>query len=82
MLRLTHRWIPDDPIRERADLTLPYELRQKSRFRARLDDGREVGVYMIRGEVLRDGDQLASDSGLCVSIHAADEEIAVGRPRG
>ena len=37
---------------------------------------------MIRGEVLRDGDQLASDSGLCVSIHAADEEIAVGRPRG
>ncbi|MCL4315448.1 MAG: hypothetical protein M1527_01010, partial [Gammaproteobacteria bacterium] len=41
-----------------ATLTLPYELRRKSRQRARLDDGREVALLLPRGTVLRQSDVL------------------------
>ena len=39
-------------------LTLPFELRQKSRLRVTLDDGREAGLVLSRGQVLRGGDCL------------------------
>ncbi|MFZ1859762.1 MAG: hypothetical protein WAV81_03725, partial [Candidatus Competibacter sp.] len=32
-------------------LTLPFELRQKSRLRARLDSGEDVGLFLPRGTV-------------------------------
>ncbi len=60
-------------------LTLPWSLRQRSRFRTRLDGGREVGVFLSRGEVLRDGDRLEAEDGRCVRVVAASEDVAVAR---
>jgi urease accessory protein len=57
-------------------LTLPFELRQKSRLRARLDGGREVGLFLPRGRVLRDGDLLRGDDGTVVKVQAAVEEVS------
>jgi len=60
-------------------LTLPWSLRQRSRFRTRLDGGREIGVFLSHGDVLRDGDRLAAEDGRCVRVVAAAEKIAVAR---
>ncbi len=57
-------------------LTLPYEKRQKSRFRAQLNNGEEVGIMIERGSVLRDGDCLKSKDGTMVKIISADEEVS------
>lgn len=57
-------------------LTLPFELRQKSRLRARLDSGDEVALFLPRGRVLRDGDLLLCEDGLVVRVCAAPEEVS------
>ena len=62
-----------------AKLTAGWDLRQRSRFRARLDDGREVAVVLPRGGVLRHGDRLVSDCGLGVEICAAAETLSEAR---
>lgn len=56
-------------------LCLPYEVRQKSRFRARLEDGTEVGVIIERGSVLRGGDTLTGPAGRRIRIRAAEEAV-------
>jgi urease accessory protein len=56
-----------------GELVLPYELREKSRLRARLASGEEVALFMVRGSVLRDGDLLRGDDGRIVKIVAAPE---------
>lgn len=58
-----------------ACMTLPYELRQRSRFKATLDDGREVGVFLPRGGILRGGDCLLGEDGLVVLVQAAAEAV-------
>lgn len=59
-----------------ATLTLPFELRQKSRQRARLDDGREIALLLPRGTVLRQDDVLRAVGGLLIKVHAAPEEVS------
>ena len=56
-----------------GELVLPFELREKSRLRAKLTSGEEVGVFTVRGTVLRDGDLLRGDDGRVVKILAAQE---------
>jgi urease accessory protein len=59
-----------------AALTL--EQRVRSQQRVRLDDGREAGILLPRGETLKDGDLLATaDGGLTVRIVAAQEYVSV-----
>ena len=60
----------------KLSLTLPYEKRQKSRFRAQLNNGEQVGIIIERGSVLRDGDCLKSKDGTMVKIISADEEVS------
>ena len=50
--------IPENQEKIQAVLTLPFELRQKSRLKAQLDDGTEVGLVLSRGGLLRGGDIL------------------------
>ena len=57
-------------------LTLPFERRQFSRQRLRLDDGREAALLLPRGTVLRDGDRLLSESGEAIAVKAAAEEVS------
>ena len=57
-------------------MTLPFELRQKSRQRTVLDDGSEIGLFLPRGSVLRGGDLLLSDNGSVILVQAAAESVS------
>ena len=57
-------------------LVLPFELRQKSRLRARLASGTEVGLFLERGVVLRGGDLLLAEDGTVVQVVAALETVS------
>lgn len=59
-----------------STLTLPYDTRQKSRFRAQLDDGQAVAVILERGKIIRAGECLSTDDGVAVLIQAADESVS------
>jgi urease accessory protein len=56
-------------------LILPYERRQKSRLRVRLESGAEAALQIERGGVLRDGDRLRADDGRIVLVEAAGEAV-------
>jgi len=56
-------------------LILPFEQRQKSRLRARLENGDEVALILPRGRVLRGGDRVAATDGREVEIVAAPEKL-------
>jgi urease accessory protein len=56
-------------------LTLPYDLRRKTRQLVRLDDGEEIGLLLAPGTILKDGDILESAEGDRVRIAAAAEPI-------
>jgi urease accessory protein len=58
-----------------ATLTLRFAERCKSRLRARLDDGREAGLFLPRGTVLRAGDVLCAGCGTTVRVVAAAEDL-------
>jgi urease accessory protein len=60
-------------------LVLPFELRQKSRLRARLASGLEVGLFLERGIVLRGGDLLLAEDGTIVEVVAALETVSTVR---
>ena len=77
MLIVTQFATPDEHA-ERAAITveLPYDLRKKSRLRARSLCGRELGVQLERGTELRDGQRLLADSGEVVVIVAAAETLS------
>jgi len=60
-------------------LTLPFEQRQKSRLRTRLDNGMDVGLILPRGTVLRHGDLLRTMTGLVVEVQAALESVSTAR---
>jgi len=57
-------------------LTLALEQRLRSRLRVTLDDGTEAGLFLERGQVLRDGDLIGSVDGLIVQIRAAAEPVS------
>jgi len=73
--RVADRTQPAD-IPDTAVLQLAFGVRQKSRFRALLLDGSEVGVFLPRGLILRDGDYLRSEDGQVVRVSAADETVS------
>ena len=56
-------------------LELPFELRQKSRLRARLASGEEVRLMLARGTVMRGGDVVTTIDGREVEIVAAKEKL-------
>jgi urease accessory protein len=57
-------------------LSLPIRERTKSRIKVTLDDGREAGLFLPRGEFLRGGDLVQSNDGLVVQINAAPETVS------
>jgi urease accessory protein len=60
-------------------LTLPFELRQRSRLVAALASGRQIVLQLPRGHVLRHGSLLRASDGGIVLVHSADEELSVVR---
>ena len=62
-----------------ASLTLPLEQRLKARIRVTLDDGREAGLFLDRGPILRGGDLLRCEDGTVIVVRAAAESVSVVR---
>ena len=75
MLRIETLLPDDEPRAGELTLTLPYELRRKSRLLVKLDTGEEAGLFLPRGTVLRSGDRLAAVDGRIVHVIAAPEPI-------
>jgi urease accessory protein len=57
-------------------LTLPYDLRQKSRQRVSLDSGREAAIVLSGATSLASGDRLRASDGTCVRIISAPEPVS------
>lgn len=74
MIRLTEKL--DHFHEPAAELSLPFDTRQKTRFRAALSDGREVAVTLPRGGILRGGDLLTGPDGVIVIVQAAPEAVS------
>lgn len=74
LLKITERL--ETPVDAQATLTLPFELRQKSRLHTQLDSGENVGIILSRGTVLRGGDCLRAENGLVVKLQAAVEPVS------
>ncbi len=74
---IRQRVAPQDRFDDR--LVLPFERRQKSRLRTRLESGMEVGLFLERGTILRDGDFLRTEEGMLVRVVAAPEQVYLVR---
>ena len=61
------------------EIVLPYDLRKKSRLRTWSQCGKEVGLFLERGTVLKAGDQLRAETGELVRVRAADEAVTTAR---
>ncbi len=74
MLHVNERYTGAD--RAEDSVTLPFERRQRSRLRARLDGGEEVALVLPRGTVLRNGDRLRGEDGRVIEVCAASETVS------
>ena len=74
---IRERAAPQDRYDDR--LILPFDRRQKSRLRTRLESGTEVGLFLERGTMLRDGDFLRSEQGALIKVVAATEQVYLVR---
>lgn len=59
----------------KGSIELPFETRQKSRFKATLASGEEVGVMLPRGEILRGGDLVTTSDGRIIEVVAQPEKV-------
>jgi urease accessory protein len=59
----------------RDRLHLPFDLRQKSRLRAKLESGEDIAIALPRGQVLRGGDLLRADDGRVIEVVAESERV-------
>lgn len=80
MLRIDKRLAGGDRLaavwrRRATPLVLPYEDRCRSRLLTRLADGTEVGLFLPRGTVLRDGTMLVAEDGRLIRVEAAAQPV-------
>ncbi len=58
-------------------LTLPLDLRKRSRQRVVLDNGEEAAILLPRGTSLQDDDRLVSTDGIVIKVKAAREPLSM-----
>ena len=58
------------------EIVLPYDQRKKSRLHCYSRCGKEVGLFLERGNILKAGDELRAESGELIRIVAADEAVS------
>lgn len=75
MIKLTE--LAPENSRVNDTLTIPFDLRQKSRFSAMTDNGKEIGLFFPRGQIFRSGIILTGIDGINVQIKAANESVSV-----
>jgi urease accessory protein len=59
----------------KGQLKLPFDSRQKTRLRTRLESGEEVALMLPRGEILRGGDLAVASDGRVVEVVAENEKV-------
>jgi urease accessory protein len=59
----------------KGQLKLPFDSRQKTRLRTRLESGEEVALMLPRGEILRGGDLVVASDGRVVEVVAESEKV-------
>lgn len=62
-------------LKRAATVELDWGVRQKSRFAATDSTGRELGVFLPRGTVVRGGDVLVAEDGSMVRVLAAPQAV-------
>ncbi len=62
-------------VQRAASITLDWDTRQKSRFDATDSSGRQLGVFLPRGTVVRGGDVLVAEDGSLVRVEAAPQTV-------
>ena len=62
-------------LKRAASVVLDWDTRQKSRFQATDDQGRELGVFLPRGMVVRGGDVLVAEDGSLIRVEAAPQPL-------
>jgi urease accessory protein len=66
-------------LKRAATIELDWDVRQKSRFDATDSQGRELGIFLPRGQVVRGGDVLVAEDGSLVAVKAAPQPVLVVR---
>jgi urease accessory protein len=62
-------------VQRAASITLDWDTRQKSRFDVTDSTGRQLGVFLPRGTVVRGGDVLVAEDGSLVRVEAAPQSV-------
>ena len=62
-------------LRRATQVELDWDVRQKSRFETTDALGRQIGIFLPRGTVLRGGDVLVAEDGSLVKVVAAPQSV-------
>jgi urease accessory protein len=62
-------------LKRAASVELDWDVRQKSRFDATDSQGRALGVFLTRGQVVRGGDVLVAEDGSLIVVKAAAQPV-------
>ncbi|MBX9833474.1 MAG: urease accessory protein UreE [Burkholderiaceae bacterium] len=62
-------------VKRAATVELDWDVRQKSRFDATDSQGRQIGVFLPRGTVVRGGDVLVAEDGSLIQVKAAPQAV-------
>ena len=62
-------------LKRATTIELDWDVRQKSRFAATDSQGRELGIFLPRGTVVRGGDVLVAEDGSLVRVIAAAQPV-------
>src|SRR3989338_3521857 len=64
-------------VKRATTIELDWDVRQKSRFAAADSAGRELGIFLPRGTLVRGGDVLVAEDGSMVRVIAAPQPVLV-----
>jgi urease accessory protein len=62
-------------LKRAASVALDWDVRQKSRFEATDTQGRALGIFLPRGQVVRGGDVLVAEDGSLIKVVAAPQAL-------
>ena len=62
-------------LKRASAITLDWDVRQKSRFESTDSAGRQVGIFLQRGQVVRGGDVLVGEDGSLLKVLAAPQAV-------
>ena len=62
-------------LKRAATVELDWDVRQKSRFAATDSQGRELAIFLPRGQAVRGGDVLVAEDGSLVRVLAAPQKV-------